>query len=90
MSGSVKVQFADVVSVLTEKRKCYHRSCFRELQDVNKDLKRQIEELEETLGSWEQGGSIEDHGSMLSQVQATIKLFREELKRQKFRKLYFP
>ena len=50
----------------------------------------QIEELEETLGSREQGGSIEDHGSMLSQVQATIKLFREELKRRKFRKLYFP
>ena len=77
MSGSVKVQFANVVSVLADERKCYHRSCFRELQD----LKRQIEELEETLGNKEAALEITD--KLRKSEQDT---FRKELKRRMFRK----
>ena len=84
----MKVQCADVVSVLADERKCYHRSCFRELQDLrdeNKDLKRQIEKLEETLGNKEAALKITD--KLRKSEQDT---FREEFKRRKFRKLYFP
>ena len=73
----MKVQCADVVSLLADERKCYHRSCFRELQD----LKRQIEELEENLGNKEAALEITDN--LRKSEQDT---FREELKRRKFRK----
>ena len=83
MFGRVKVQYAEVVSVLaTDERKCYNRSCFRELQGLreeNKDLKRQIEELQETL----EEAALETTDKFRKFEQDT---YREEFKRRKFRK----
>ena len=85
MFGRVKVQCAEVVSVLaTDERKCYNRSCFRELQGLreeNKDLKRQIEERQETLENTE--AALETTDKLRKFEQDT---YREEFKRRKFRK----
>ena len=84
MSGSVKDQCAGVVRVLAKERDCYHQACSREKRDLkeeNKTLKREIEELEETVAHLE--AIVETTDKLRKFEQDT---YREDLKQQKFRK----
>ena len=84
MSGSVKDQCAAVISVLEKEKNCFHQSCSKEKRDLreeNKSLKRDIEDLEETVANLE--ALIEITDKLRQSDQFT---FRSELKRPRIRK----